>query len=86
MTYLEPAKTVIDKLGGYERVATIVGRHPTRVYRWMRPISAGGTGGLIPAKFQGMLLDHARANGITLRERDFFGRRRLAKAPAEAVA
>ena len=75
MNHLEPAKTVIDKLGGYELVASIIGRHPTRVYRWMRPVSAGGTNGLVPAKYQGVLLDWARANGVRLRPQDFFVRR-----------
>jgi hypothetical protein len=75
MTYLEPARTVIEKLGGYERVAAIVGRHPTRVYRWMRPVSAGGTGGLVPAKYQVVLMDYARDHGICLKATDFFCQR-----------
>lgn len=68
---LEPAKSVIERLGGINAVAAIASKHRTRVYRWMRPVEAGGTGGLIPQREIPRLLAHASANSIPLSADDF---------------
>jgi hypothetical protein len=69
---LEPAKSIIGKLGGPEKVAEITGRHISRVYRWMYSAARGGTGGVIPHGEARKLLDYADANGIDLQPADFF--------------
>lgn len=82
-TKLEPAVSVIRYLGGAKKVADITGKSLTRVYRWTYPDAEGGTGGIVPAREQRKLLDHAQANGIDLRPADFFDASRL---QAEAAA
>lgn len=67
---MEPAKTVIDKLGGAQAVADFLGVSPVRVYCWTYPRTRGGTGGLIPAKHQAKLLQMADRLGIRLRAAD----------------
>jgi hypothetical protein len=71
MKHLEPAKSIIEKLGGVDTVAGIVGRDITRVYRWMYPAANGGTNGLIPSKFVLGLLDYANRKGIKLEPIEF---------------
>lgn len=70
--HLEPAATVIRKLGGIAEVARAVGVHRTRVNRWMRPKQVNGTGGLVPSRYQQQLLEYARATGKDLKPDDFF--------------
>lgn len=69
---LNPAFSIITMCGGADAVADIVGRSVGRVYRWMHPRDRGGTGGLVPADCQQVLLDGARARGIDLRPEHFF--------------
>jgi len=69
--YLEPARTVIGKIGTH-RVAAITGKHVSRVYRWMYPKSRGGTGGLIPQSDMPALLAYAIENQIDLSPAEFF--------------
>jgi hypothetical protein len=69
---MEPASTILSKCGGAPRVAEWVGTHVTRVRRWSYPKSRGGTGGLIPARVQALLLEKARENGVNLSPADFF--------------
>lgn len=71
---LDPAKAIIEKVGGAHAVAQITGRSVTRVYRWMYPADRGGTGGLIPQREAGKLLDYAAEHGISLAPAEFFGR------------
>jgi hypothetical protein len=68
---MEPASTIIRKLGGGKVVAAITGRALTAPYRWQHAREKGGTGGLIPQKYHRLLLDYARRNGIGLRATDF---------------
>jgi hypothetical protein len=70
---LDPARTVIAKLGGAETVARITGKHVSRVYRWMKPKKIGGTGGTIPQADAVKLLHYAKAENIDLRAEHFFG-------------
>ena len=64
--HLNPAKSIIGKLGGPEPVASVTGRSLSRVYRWMYPAERGGTGGVIPQRYHRALLEAARAKGIPL--------------------
>jgi hypothetical protein len=88
--HLSPAKEIVALLGGPQKVATITGRHYTRVYRWMMPKKAkashGGTGGTIPASEWPGLLKYAQSNSIDLRPEDFFSGDRLSKVLAEREA
>lgn len=68
---MEPAASIIDRLGGVTRVASIVGVHRTRVSNWKRPRQVGGTNGRVPQDYHVKLLEHARANGILLSADDF---------------
>lgn len=81
MSKLEPAESIISKLGGPAVVASVVAVHRTRVSNWKRPKEKGGTGGLIPQQYHRLLLDHAEANSIELRAEDF-----LPPRHAEAAA
>ena len=66
------AKSVILKCGGHETVADWLGVTVTTTYRWTYTREAGGTGGIIPAQYQGTLLRIALENGIDLEPADFF--------------
>lgn len=68
---LEPASSIIRKLGGNAKVAEIAGIHPGRVSYWMVARDKGGTGGTIPYRHIEPLIKYARANGIRLRPADF---------------
>lgn len=72
--HLDPARRIIDRLGGVEAVARITNRDVSRVYRWMYTRERGGTDGRIPQPEAEKLLAHARANGIRLTPADFFPR------------
>lgn len=67
-----PAEKVIQVCGGHEAVAEMCGVHVSRVYRWTYPIDRGGTGGIIPAKHQGKLLEEARRRDLPLKPEHFF--------------
>ncbi len=69
---MEPAQTIIRKLGGPTAVAEIVGIHRTRVSSWQRARDAGGTGGRVPQAHIDKLLDFARVKGIPLSAEEFF--------------
>ena len=68
---MEPARGIIDRLGGANAIATITGVHRTRVYGWMRARELGGTGGVIPVKHAPALLAAAEAQGVHLKAEDF---------------
>lgn len=61
---MEPARSVIQKLGGEARVSEITGTSYTAPYRWQHAKDKGGTGGLIPQKHHRAILDYAREQGI----------------------
>lgn len=71
---MEPASSIIKKLGGANCVAEIAGVHRTRVYGWMRPKTDGGTGGVIPLAHAAKLIEAARRKGIALTGDDFIPR------------
>lgn len=68
---MQPAQSIVAKLGGPTKVARIVSVHRTRVHGWMQPRESGGTGGVIPIKHVPALLAFAIANGIDLGANDF---------------
>jgi hypothetical protein len=68
---LEPARSIIAKLGGEARVSELTDTAFTAPYRWQYPKSKGGSGGRIPQKHIPTLLAHARDNGIDLRADEF---------------
>ncbi len=68
---LEPAASIIEKIGGPTRVAKIVGVHRTRVCAWKRPRAKGGTDGRVPQDHHAKLLTYARAQGIPLSADEF---------------
>lgn len=70
---MNPAQHVIEKCGGPQAVAKMIGVNPSNVHRWTYPKARGGTDGLIPTQQQHALLVAARERGIDLQPADFFG-------------
>lgn len=68
---MEPARTIVRKLGGPAKVAELTGAASTAPYRWQYPREKGGTGGVIPQRHHRKLLDYARENRIELKAEDF---------------
>ena len=68
---MEPAKHIIESLGGPTAVSRIAGVHRTRVSNWMRKKEDGGTGGMIPFKYAHVLIAAARNAGVDLTANDF---------------
>lgn len=68
---MEPARTIIKRLGGPTKVAEIAKVHRTRVSNWARPKEAGGSGGLIPFKHVPALLRAAAEMNVSLDAADF---------------
>lgn len=68
---MEPAKTIIQKLGGEAVVSRITETAYTAPYRWQHPREKGGTGGVIPQRYHRTLLDYAQANDIPLSAEEF---------------
>ena len=69
---LEPAYTIIRKLGGDARVAEICGLDDrTTPYRWTRPKALRGSGGIVPSRHVPVLLKYARKKRIPLTANDF---------------
>jgi hypothetical protein len=68
---MEPARTIVQKLGGPAIVAEITGAASTAPYRWQYTRAKGGTGGVIPQRHHRKLLDYAREKNIELKAEDF---------------
>jgi aspartate carbamoyltransferase catalytic subunit len=69
---LDPAAHVIQKCGGPDAVAEMVGIHVSNVHRWTYPRAKGGSDGRIPTRHHRRLIEAAALRGITLRPDDFF--------------
>ena len=69
---MEPACTIIRRLGGPEAVSSALGLAYTAPYRWQYPKAKGGTGGLIPQRHHLALMRLARERGVPLEPADFF--------------
>jgi hypothetical protein len=78
---MEPAATVVRKLGGPSKVAAILGIHRTRVSNWMRPKESGGTGGRIPQDHHRALLTKAQEIGESITAEDLLPKQEHAPAP-----
>lgn len=70
---MNAAEHVIQKCGGPQVVAEWVGLALGSVYKWTYP-KPRGRNGIIPAKYQCILLDRAKSEGIKLTPADFFYR------------
>lgn len=68
---MEPAHTIITKLGGPSVVAERIGIHRTRVSKWQAARDSGGTGGMIPVKHIPALVRLAQEVGVQLSADDF---------------
>lgn len=68
---MEPAASIIQKLGGPQAVASRLGVAYTAPYRWRSPASKGGTDGAIPRKYIPALLVMASEIGVPLSASDF---------------
>lgn len=68
---MEPATTIIRKLGGEAKVSEITGTSATAPYRWQYAKTKGGTGGSIPQRHHRVLMDFARKNSIALSAEEF---------------
>lgn len=84
-THLEPAASIIEKLGGPQSAATICGVRTSTVYRWMWPRKPlghphRGTGGMIPSGQQERIMEWSRANGNPITPTDFF---KFSRAPVK---
>lgn len=69
---MEPAKSIIAKLGGPEAVSKATDMAITAPYRWMASVAKGGTDGRIPQKHWPALFKLARESGVELSVTDFF--------------
>lgn len=69
---MNPAARVIKAFGGPAKLAEILGRDPSRIYRWTYPEERGGTGGAIPGggKTIKKILTAAEDRGIKLSAAD----------------
>lgn len=68
---MEPASSIIRKLGGEAVVARETGMATTAPYRWQYPREKGGTDGTIPQKHHRALLDFAERSGVPLSADEF---------------
>jgi hypothetical protein len=75
--YLDPAYTIIEKLGGLSAAAEAAGVDESRVCRWRLPKGKphDGTGGLVPSKHHQRILDWAARHERDLGPADFFASR-----------
>jgi len=72
-----PAEAITIFLGGAKSTAHIAGIKTPKVYNWSYPRHKRGSGGVIPAHRQVILLSYARAHDIDLQPGDFFDASRL---------
>ena len=70
---LEPARTIIIRLGGVTRTAEVAGCKPSSVSRWMIPQDQGGTAGTIPQKYWHAIVQHCKEHKIKLDIYDLSG-------------
>lgn len=83
---MEPARTIIARLGGPGAICSALGLAYTAPYRWTYAREKGGTGGLIPQRHHPALLQMARGLGIQLDPADFLPKSEVAPFSLERVA
>src|SRR3954468_20420619 len=71
MSGLDPASSIIERLGGFSAVAKLCNLHFTQVWRWTQPRQKKGTGGTIPQRHHLHLLEIARKARVPLAAADF---------------
>jgi hypothetical protein len=64
------ASKVIAKFGGVQRLAALLKRDPSGIYRWEQTRLEGGTDGIIPASAMPSVLEAADALGIEITAED----------------
>jgi hypothetical protein len=69
---MEPARSIIKKLGGEAAVSRITNTAFTAPYRWQYERERGGTAGKIPARHIPAMLAYAREHAIDLAASEFF--------------
>lgn len=62
---LEPAFTIVERLGGKSHVAESLGLDKSTLSRWCQP-KPWGTGGVIPQKYWPRMLELARQAGVDI--------------------
>jgi hypothetical protein len=62
---LEPAFTVIERLGGKSNVAESLKLDKSTLSRWCQP-RPNGTGGMIPQRYWSALTKLARSSGVNI--------------------
>ena len=62
---LEPAFTIVERLGGKSTVAESLGLDKSTLSRWCQP-KPWGTGGMIPQKYWTKMLELARQAGVDI--------------------
>lgn len=65
------AQNIIDKCGGVRPISLWLKITTKSVYCWTYPKSKGGSGGLVPSKYQSPLLQKAVESGVNLSPNDF---------------
>jgi hypothetical protein len=68
---MEPASSIVKKLGGPTVIAKLTGCALSTPYDWQKPRDRKGTGGLVPQRYHRTLIDYARRHGIRLSAEDF---------------
>ncbi len=69
---LNPAKDIINRIGGVKSTASVCNVGYRNVYKWTYPKENGGTGGYIPSHHAKTLLTYAIQNNIDVKAEDFF--------------
>lgn len=77
---MEPAATIIKKLGGTGPVASVTGAHRSRVWKWTQPKAKGGTDGVIPIEHIRVLIALGKEIGVDLAAEDFLPPERVGDA------
>lgn len=70
---LDPAHSIIERLGGREFVSAETEIPAFTLRRWTQPVALGGTGGEIPRKRHAVLMALAERQGVKLERWEFFG-------------
>ena len=81
-----PAARVIRKCGGIDETAKLVKRHRSVVNRWLLSREQGGTGGIVPAHHQQVLLTKTARRADPLTPEDFFELTAASPAPTGRLA
>ena len=66
---LEPAYTLIERLGGKSAVAGELNLDKSTLSRWCQPVP-NGTGGLIPQRYWPKLIEMGKRQGVPLGVRE----------------